>query len=188
MEWAAKLFGLDPVFHGNSGVGGGIILVSREDTLKEGSDLSNGGSHRQGSASEACLTVAVAARERCLRILVEDQVVVHGTKVNGFVKDSARGTGVMTGSDGARVKATQVVIPEELRARSTSKMVMYGSTQTHSIGKKVSRCGYMRWRFSIVLYSCNADRPRSSWECSSELFRPIRRINTRFELTWFEMR
>lgn len=27
MDWAAKLFGLDPVFHGNSGIGGGIILV-----------------------------------------------------------------------------------------------------------------------------------------------------------------
>lgn len=27
MDWAAKLFGLDPIFHGNSGVGGGIILV-----------------------------------------------------------------------------------------------------------------------------------------------------------------
>lgn len=44
----------------------------------------------------------------------------------------------MTGIDGARVKATQVVIPEELRASSTSRMVMYGSTQTHSIGKKVT--------------------------------------------------
>lgn len=37
------------------------------------------------------------------------------------------------------MKATQVIIPEELRADRTSKMVMYGSTQTHSIGKKVDQ-------------------------------------------------
>lgn len=30
MDWAAKLFGLNEVFHGQSGVGGGIILVSAE--------------------------------------------------------------------------------------------------------------------------------------------------------------
>ncbi|GHJ85192.1 hypothetical protein NliqN6_1594 [Naganishia liquefaciens] len=118
MDWAAKLFGLDEKFHGQSGVGGGIIL---------------------GSASEACLTVAVAARERCLRILVENQATNSGSKINGTVTgDSARGSGIMTGIDGARVKATQVVIPEDLRASSTSRMVMYGSTQTHSIGKKAA--------------------------------------------------
>ncbi|KAJ9116568.1 hypothetical protein QFC20_000500 [Naganishia adeliensis] len=94
MDWAAKLFGLDPVFHGNSGIGGGIIL---------------------------------------------DQVKEKNTTVNGsFEDDFAEGTGVTTGVDGARVKATQVIIPEELRADRTSKMVMYGSTQTHSIGKKAA--------------------------------------------------
>ncbi|KAJ9100086.1 hypothetical protein QFC19_005766 [Naganishia cerealis] len=118
MDWAAKLFGLESVFHGSSGAGGGIIL---------------------GSASEACLTVAVAARERCLRILTEEAVTSKGIQGNGkTVKDLARGTGIMTGANGARVKATQVVIPEELRARCTPNMVMYGSTHTHSIGKKAA--------------------------------------------------
>ncbi|KAI5451978.1 hypothetical protein NCC49_001277 [Naganishia albida] len=118
MDWAAKLFGLDPIFHGNSGVGGGIIL---------------------GSASEACLTIAVAARERCLRVLVEDRPAEKATAANGsFEDDFARGTEVKTGVDGARVHASQVIIPEVLRANSTPKMVMYGSTQTHSIGKKAA--------------------------------------------------
>lgn len=34
MDWAAKLFGLDPVFHGNSGIGGGIILVRFSTSYK----------------------------------------------------------------------------------------------------------------------------------------------------------
>lgn len=81
----------------------------------------------------------MAARERCLRILVENQATEKTSKANGTVDgDVTRGSGIVTGIDGARVKATQVVIPEELRAASTSRMVMYGSTQTHSIGKKVS--------------------------------------------------
>jgi hypothetical protein len=80
----------------------------------------------------------VAARERCLRTLVHDQEKEKKTTVNGsFEDDFAQGTGVTTGVDGARVMETQVIIPEELRADRTSKMVMYGSTQTHSIGKKV---------------------------------------------------
>jgi aromatic-L-amino-acid decarboxylase len=140
MDWAAKLFGLDPVFHGNSGIGGGIILVC----IPVSCDRPHLTRHFQGSASEACLTVAVAARERCLRVLVEDQLTEKATAANGsFEDDFARGIEVKTGVDGARVQASQVVIPEVLRASSTSKMVMYGSTQTHSIGKKVSRrvCG-----------------------------------------------
>lgn len=140
MDWAAKLFGLDAVFHGQSGIGGGIILVSLQSRRTVVAHLIL--EVLQGSASEACLTVAVAARERCLRILVEKQVTEKAPIVNGHVKEdslaSAGGAGITTGVDGGRVKARQVVIPEALRAASTPKMVMYGSTQTHSIGKKVS--------------------------------------------------
>lgn len=62
----------------------------------------------------------------------------NGNHVNGKAEgDSIGSNGITTGVDGARVKATQVVIPDDLRANATPKMVMYGSTQTHSIGKKV---------------------------------------------------
>lgn len=62
----------------------------------------------QGSASEACLTYAVAAREAAL----------------------ARITKSETGSE--LEKGSPLSVPAEIRARSTPKLVMYGSTQTHS--------------------------------------------------------
>lgn len=61
MDWVAKLLGLDSSFHHASGIGGGIIM---------------------GSASEACLTVCIAARERALRLLPgtpADRLVIYGT-------------------------------------------------------------------------------------------------------------
>jgi hypothetical protein len=79
----------------------------------------------------------VAARERCLRVLTQESVSINGNHVNGKSGETGQSNGISTGVDGARVKATQVVIPDDLRASSTPKMVMYGSTQTHSIGKKV---------------------------------------------------
>ncbi|GAA5896560.1 hypothetical protein JCM6882_005728 [Rhodosporidiobolus microsporus] len=47
MDWVAKLLALDPSFYNESKVGGGVI---------------------QGSASESCLTICIAARERFLRL------------------------------------------------------------------------------------------------------------------------
>ncbi|KAM0792049.1 hypothetical protein ACM66B_004757 [Microbotryomycetes sp. NB124-2] len=61
MDWVAKMFGLDRSFHNASNVGGGIIM---------------------GSASESCLTVCIAARERVKRILPEtlaEKLVIVGT-------------------------------------------------------------------------------------------------------------
>ncbi|KAJ9128354.1 hypothetical protein QFC24_000647 [Naganishia onofrii] len=151
MDWAAKLFGLEKSFHGSSGAGGGIIL---------------------GSASEACLTVAVAARERCLRVLTEDAVSLNGNHVNGKSEDSVQSNGISTGVDGARVKATQVVIPDDLRASSTPKMVMYGSTQTHSIGKKAAIILGMQFRALPTYrkddYALRADVVRQTLEEDTE--------------------
>jgi aromatic-L-amino-acid decarboxylase len=59
----------------------------------------------QGSASEACLTAAVTAREKALRVL-EQQTT---SQQNG---------GLAT-------------ISQATRSEWTSKLVMYGSTQTH---------------------------------------------------------
>jgi aromatic-L-amino-acid decarboxylase len=76
MDWVAKLFGLDDSFFNTSNVGGGIIM---------------------GSASESVLTIAVAAREKAVRILST---------------------------------------PTVDRTQLTSKFVILGTDQTHSLGAK----------------------------------------------------
>ncbi|KAK4048765.1 hypothetical protein OIV83_004531 [Microbotryomycetes sp. JL201] len=61
MDWVATMLGLDPSFHNASNVGGGIIM---------------------GSASDSCLTVCIAARERAKRILPgipAEKLVIVGT-------------------------------------------------------------------------------------------------------------
>lgn len=42
------------------------------------------------------------------------------------------------GADGSKVKDTDGDVPQDVRSEYTSKLVIYGSTQTHSVGKKVS--------------------------------------------------
>jgi aromatic-L-amino-acid decarboxylase len=68
----------------------------------------------QNSASEAALTAAISAREFALRELTASE----------------------PGSNIARDDVLEV--PAELRANYSPRMVMYGSTQTHSLGAKVS--------------------------------------------------
>ncbi|KAF8602719.1 hypothetical protein BDV93DRAFT_533368 [Ceratobasidium sp. AG-I] len=61
MDWAAKLFGLDPTFHVESGAGGGVILTT---------------------ASDSALTAIIAARSRYTRAHPDvqlDSLVVYGT-------------------------------------------------------------------------------------------------------------
>lgn len=61
MDWVAQLLGLDSSFHNSGNVGGGVIM---------------------GSASEACLTACIAARERALRLhpgTPFEQMVIVGT-------------------------------------------------------------------------------------------------------------
>lgn len=99
MDWVAKLLGLDPSWHNSSGVGGGIIMVSTSPRIvcfcaDTHSTLP------QGSASEACLTVCIAARERALNLL---------------------------STDGST---------PEIRSALVQKFIMYGTTQTHSLGAK----------------------------------------------------
>ena len=69
---------------------------------------------RQGSASESCLTAAMAARERALRHLATTSAV-------------ASDADAVPGSD----------VPVSIREKYGQKLVMYGSTQTHSLGAKV---------------------------------------------------
>lgn len=67
MDWVAQLLGLDSSFHNAPGIGGGVIM---------------------GSASEACLTACIAARERALRLHpgtpFEKMVIVGTTQTHSL--------------------------------------------------------------------------------------------------------
>jgi aromatic-L-amino-acid/L-tryptophan decarboxylase len=81
MDWVAQLLGLDESFHNASGVGGGIIMVRARST-SDVEVLSWFFYRLQGSASESCLTVCIAARERALRLhpgTPFEQMVIVGT-------------------------------------------------------------------------------------------------------------
>ncbi|PWN46129.1 PLP-dependent transferase [Ceraceosorus guamensis] len=96
MDWMAEAFHLDPAFKQRGGPqskGGGLIF---------------------GSASEATLTVAIAARDRALR---------HLTAASGQIEPS-----------------------REWAAEATGKLVMYGSTETHSVGSKAAQILGLRFR------------------------------------------
>nr|XP_019008651.1 uncharacterized protein I206_06333 [Kwoniella pini CBS 10737]OCF47432.1 hypothetical protein I206_06333 [Kwoniella pini CBS 10737] len=60
VEWTAKLLGLDKMFWGSSGIGGGVIM---------------------GSASDSAFTAGIAAREKALRYLS----VENGVKPSDYV-------------------------------------------------------------------------------------------------------
>ena len=113
LDWMSKLLGLSETFWMSSKMGGGIILVWPPLPLVS---VENRRSPLgQGSASECVLTAAIAARERALRYLA-DHLVAAGSE-----------TGTVPGSD----------IPLHVRDQYGHKLVMYGSTQTHSVGVKV---------------------------------------------------
>ncbi|KIR36426.1 aromatic-L-amino-acid decarboxylase [Cryptococcus deuterogattii CA1014] len=90
VDWAAKMLGLSSTFWTESKVGGGVIM---------------------GSASEAALTAAMAARERALRILSKDDKAAANEDIE---------------------------ISEDVRKKYGQKLVIYGSTQTHSVGAKAA--------------------------------------------------
>jgi hypothetical protein len=95
----------------------------------------------QGAASESAIVATVAARERCLRMLsmrgapqVDEK---HGLSLNG-----QNDTSVKTDELGTRINDADGDVDDTIRDMYHSKLVMYGSTQTHSIGIKVSRASY----------------------------------------------
>lgn len=82
MDWVAQLLGLDESWHNSSNVGGGVIMVrllSNHVLLRLSVDNARA---RQGSASESCVTVCIAARERMLRLHPStpfEELVIVGT-------------------------------------------------------------------------------------------------------------
>ena len=107
VDWVGRMLGLDEEWlsTSKSKKGGGVVL---------------------GSASEVALTVAIAARERCINILAE-QYPMPSTQPS---------VGADQEIEHAALAANLEVA--QWRAHLTSKLVMYGTTQTHSIGAKAA--------------------------------------------------
>lgn len=138
MDWAARLLGLDDSFLCKSKIGGGIIL---------------------GSASESCLTAAIAARERCLKMMARS--------MGKLSLDGKMANGISVNADGSRVKDTDGDVPDDVREAYMSKLVIYASTQTHSLGKKVSTFNSLFWNTDFLqrragLINQSIARPSSS--------------------------
>ncbi|PWY97942.1 PLP-dependent transferase [Testicularia cyperi] len=124
MDWVAKMLGLDENFLSTSpsGTGGGIIL---------------------GSASEVAVTVAIAARERCINLLTEQFPMpqdpnghaINGTNANGAATGSTASAFEKQRSESQLASSARVA---RWRGELTSKLVMYGTTQTHTVGAKAA--------------------------------------------------
>ncbi|KAK0550248.1 hypothetical protein OC846_003728 [Tilletia horrida] len=150
VDWWAKMLGLDPAFWSNSlhSKGGGVIL---------------------GSATEACLTVAIAARERAISALAKTcpppaqtatdhqdlQATVtngsHNAVLNGKHKALPNGgqngtiaNGTHSAHNDESESDSDAVEPQgdfavaKWRGNLTSRLVLYATTQTHSIACKVA--------------------------------------------------
>lgn len=87
---------------------------------------------------------------------------------------------------GTRVNSADSEIPDEVRERFGGRLIMYGSTQTHSLGVKVSPTSprSLRYAFGIELIIVSGlvvaveDRLHEFWVSSGEPFRPIARTTT----------
>lgn len=115
-----------------SGLGGGIIL---------------------GSASEVCVTMAIGARERALRVMAKKHPAPptppadeHDTPqqqcepLDPDVAISEEANGSSTSAAQVAASATVMANSElaKWRGNLTSRLVMYGTTQTHSIAAKAA--------------------------------------------------
>lgn len=131
VDWVGRMLGLNDEWlsTSKSGKGGGVIL---------------------GSASEVALTVAIGAREKSLRILSEQQESVKSTNaVNGYGRVSGQSldadqdtsshakTAAEAGEEATPDAASK---PANWRGDMTSRLLMYGTTQTHTIAAKAALC------------------------------------------------
>ncbi|UZJ52299.1 hypothetical protein CBS101457_001619 [Exobasidium rhododendri] len=114
LDWMARMFGLSSSFLNTSERGGGIIL---------------------GTASEVAITVAVAARERALAAIESEEGLQHADTVFTPEAGTAAASNIdNTEKDMSLLKMTAA----RWRGTTTAKLVMYGTTQTHSIGAKAA--------------------------------------------------
>lgn len=136
LNWVAKMLGFsdDFVSTGFNSKGGGIIL---------------------GSASEVALTVAIAAREKALSLIAEGHPSPisspHSHSKELPEEDPAKldpnadvaANGDTGGSHQAASAVANASVPSAsalaaYRGKLTSRLVMYGTTQTHSIAAKAA--------------------------------------------------
>lgn len=114
MDWVAELLGLGDIYKSASKKGGGTIV---------------------GTASEACLTVAIAARERTLRYessrMFPKVKQLRLSNLNDIEVPPVAGRVHLTASE---------------RSEFTGKLVMYGTSETHSMGEKSALVLGLRWR------------------------------------------
>ncbi len=106
LDWVARMLGLSEDFCSTSasGTGGGIIL---------------------GSASEVAVTVAIAARERAIRMIAQETPAPSSQDI-------------APGHTDVGAERSQAAALSRWRGNLTSKLVMYGTTQTHSIAVKAA--------------------------------------------------
>ncbi|EST07375.2 Pyridoxal phosphate-dependent decarboxylase [Kalmanozyma brasiliensis GHG001] len=130
VDWVGRMLGLDESFLSTSegGKGGGVIL---------------------GSASEVALTVAIAARERCIGLLAEEYPMPtpSAPEMNGTARTEDQSldaeqdiatstqTAAQMGESSTLTASTRLA---QWRGQLTSRLVMYGTTQTHSIAAKAA--------------------------------------------------
>lgn len=124
MDWVADLLGLGDMWKSTSEKGGGIIM---------------------GSASEAVLTVAVAARERALHHSFATYVASLPRPKTTYPTFSEDGR-PMSFTPDPIPPPTFETMPAAQRAEWTGRLVMYGSTQTHSLGKKAAMILGLEWK------------------------------------------
>ncbi|KAH8079900.1 putative aromatic-L-amino-acid decarboxylase [Filobasidium floriforme] len=124
LDWAAKLLGLQEKFWNSSKQGGGQIT---------------------GAASESAIVATVAARERCLRML-SLQGAPEVDENHGLSNNGQSDTSVKTDELGTRINDADGDVDDTIRDKYHSKLVMYGSTQTHSIGIKAAKILGLKWR------------------------------------------
>ncbi len=122
VDWVGRMLGLDEAFLSTSGTGGGIIL---------------------GSASEVALTVAIAARERCIdRLTPQHPMPTVHNGMNGVGSLDADQDVASAGQSAAEVGADATLVANtrlaKWRGGLTSRLVMYGTTQTHTIAAKAA--------------------------------------------------
>ncbi|KAJ9475851.1 hypothetical protein PHBOTO_005937 [Pseudozyma hubeiensis] len=130
MDWVGRMLGL-----------GG-------QWLSEGGEEKTGGGVILGSASEVALTVAIAAREKCIGILAEEHPVPkdgseekksggqEGESLDADQDVASEGkSAAQVGQESTLAANTTVA---QWRANLTSKLVIYGTTQTHSIAAKAA--------------------------------------------------
>ncbi|KAH9813776.1 pyridoxal phosphate-dependent transferase [Melampsora americana] len=113
----------------------GLALQSQVLVHIYKSTSKKGGGTIVGTASEACLTVAIAARERTLRY--------KSSKMFPRVKESRLSE---LNEIEVPLVAGRVNLTARERSEFTGKLVMYGSSETHSMGEKAALVLGLRWR------------------------------------------